>query len=235
MNIIPAIDLKKGKVVKAVKGNRNSYMPIDLNTTHSSNPITFIKNLIVTYRPSTIYVADLDLIDGEGNNIDIICKIAHIFRNRIFWVDLGAKKIKKLNKRNIIPILGSESCDDIKLINYVYKGYIHSYDYKNGFLGTQYFKKFNSSYKKKIIFMNISDVGNKKGPDFRYLRGMFKYSDAEYYVGGGVNSIFDLYKLSKMNISGAIVSSILMNKKTSNYLIKKKSQQVAGSNLPNQN
>ena len=222
MNIIPAIDLKKGKVVKAVQGNRTTYKPIDLMTSHSSNPITFIKTLIITYKPSTIYIADLDLIDGDGNNIDIICKIAHMYRNKIFWVDIGAKKIKKLNKRNITPILCSESCEDIKLINYVYKDYIHSYDYRNGFLGTQYFKKLNSSYKKKIIFMNISDVGNKKGPDFRYLRAMFKYSDTEYYVGGGVKSILDLYKLSRMNITGAIVSSILMNKKTSNYVIKKR-------------
>ena len=50
---------------------------------------------------------------------------------------------------------------------------------------------------------------------------MFKHSDAEYYVGGGVKSILDLHKLSKMNISGAIVSSILMSKKTNNYVIKK--------------
>ena len=70
--------------------------------------------------------------------------------------------------------------------------------------------------------MNISDVGNKKGPDFKYLRGMLKYSDTEYYVGGGVNSILDLYKLSKMNIAGALVSSLLMCKKTSNYVIKKR-------------
>tara|TARA_B100000035_G_C20835027_1_gene480398 strand:- start:73 stop:750 length:678 start_codon:yes stop_codon:yes gene_type:complete len=222
MNIIPAIDLKRGKVVKAVQGGRSSYKPIDLITTHSSNPIIFIKALIITYKPSTIYIADLDLIDGDGNNIDIICKIAHMFRNKIFWVDVGGKKIKKLNKRNIIPILCSESCDDIKLINYIYKDYIHSYDYRNGFLGTQYFKKFNSSYKKRIIFMNISDIGNKKGPDFRYIRGMCRYSGTEYYVGGGVNSILDLYKLSKMNIAGAIVSSILMSKKTNNYVIKKR-------------
>ena len=61
--------------------------------------------------------------------------------------------------------------------------------------------------------MNISDVGNKKGPNFRYIRRMSRHSDTEYYVGGGVNSILDLYKLSKMNITGAIVSSILMSKK----------------------
>ena len=222
MNIIPAIDLKKGKVVRAVGGDRDLYRPIDLVTTYSSNPITFVKALIIKYKPSTIYLADLDLLNDDGNNIDIIYKIANMFRNKIFWVDMGAKKIKKLNIKNITPILCSESCEDIRLINYVYKNYIHSYDYKDRSLGTQYFKKLESSYKKKVIFMNISDVGNKKGPDFRYLRGMPKFSSLEYYVGGGVNSILDIHKLSKMNISGVIVSSLLMRKKTSNYVIKKR-------------
>ena len=222
MNIIPAIDLKKGKVVRAVGGDRDSYRPIDLVTTYSSNPITFVKALIIKYRPSTIYLADLDLLNDDGDNIDIIYKIANMFRNKIFWVDMGAKKIKKLNIKNITPILCSESCEDIRLINYVYKNYIHSYDYKDRSLGTQYFKKLESSYKKKVIFMNISDIGNKKGPDFRYLRGMLKFSSIEYYVGGGVNSILDIHKLSKMNISGVIVSSLLMRKKTSNYVIKKR-------------
>ena len=222
MNIIPAIDLKKGKVVRAVGGDRDSYRPIDLVTTYSSNPITFVKALIIKYRPSTIYLADLDLLNDDGDNIDIIYKIANMFRNKIFWVDVGSKKIKKLNIKNITPILCSESCEDIRLINYVYKNYIHSYDYKDRSLGTQYFKKLESSYKKKVIFMNISDVGNKKGPDFRYLRGMPKFSSIEYYVGGGVNSILDIHKLSKMNISGVIVSSLLMRKKTSNYVIKKR-------------
>ena len=222
MNIIPAIDLKKGKVVRAIQGHRASYEPIDLVTTYSSNPIAFIKALIIRYKPSTIYLADLDLLDGDGDNVNIIYKIANMFRNKIFWVDVGSKKIKKLNIKNITPILCSESWEDIRLINYVYKNYIHSYDYKDRSLGTQYFKKLESSYKKKVIFMNISDIGNKKGPDFRYLRGMLKYSDIEYYVGGGVSSILDIHKLSKMNIAGALVSSLLMSKKTSNYVIKKR-------------
>ena len=72
------------------------YKSIDISTRHSSNPITFIKALIITYRPSTIYLADLDSLDGDGNNIDIICRIANMFRNKIFWVDVGAQKIKKL-------------------------------------------------------------------------------------------------------------------------------------------
>ena len=126
MNIIPAIDLKKGKVVRAIQGDRASYEPIDLITKNSSNPIAFIKALIIRYKPSTIYLADLDLLDGDGDNIDIIYKIANMFRNRIFWVDVGSKKIKKLSIKNITPILCSESCEDIRLINYVYKDHILS-------------------------------------------------------------------------------------------------------------
>ena len=128
MNIIPAIDLKKGKVVRAVQGDRASYKPMDLVTAYSSNPITFVKALIIKYKPSTIYLADLDLLDGDGNNIDIIYKIANMFRNKTFWVDVGAKKIKKLNIKNITPILCSESCEDIRLINYIYKDHIPSDD-----------------------------------------------------------------------------------------------------------
>ena len=148
MNIIPAIDLKKGKVVRAIQGHRVSYEPIDLDTTYSSNPIAFIKALIIRYKPSTIYLADLDLLDGDGDNVNIIYKIANMFRNKIFWVDVGSKKIKKLNIKNITPILCSESCEDIRLINYIYKDHIHSYDDKDRSLGTKYFKKFESSYKK---------------------------------------------------------------------------------------
>ena len=43
MNIIPAIDLKKGKVVRAIQGDRASYEPIDLVTTYSSNLLLLSK------------------------------------------------------------------------------------------------------------------------------------------------------------------------------------------------
>ena len=39
MNIIPAIDIKNGKVVKAVKGNRDSYVPIGNDSGFSSDPL----------------------------------------------------------------------------------------------------------------------------------------------------------------------------------------------------
>jgi uncharacterized protein related to proFAR isomerase len=104
----------------------------------------------------------------------------------------------------------------------MYKDYIHSYDYKNRLLGIDSFKNFDSSYKTKVIFMNIADVGNKRGPDYKYIRAMNKKSSVQYYVGGGIKSTFDINKLELMGFSGVLVSSLLFKKDTNSFLIKKR-------------
>ena len=43
MDIIPAIDIKNGKVVKALKGNRENYQAISSARGFTSNPFTYIK------------------------------------------------------------------------------------------------------------------------------------------------------------------------------------------------
>ena len=222
MNIIPAIDIKNGKVVKAIQGDRDKYKPINNDSGFSSDPLVFIKKITEVYRPSIFYIADINALINENHNIELIKDIASVNKNVCFWVDIGRKIDKRLAKRNIIPILCSENCLSIKNINYMYKNYIHSYDYKNRLLGMDSFKNFDSSYKKKIIFMNIADVGNDKGPDYKYIRSMNKKSSAQYYVGGGIKSTFDINKLEAMGFSGVLVSSLLFKKYKNSFLIKKR-------------
>ena len=131
MNIIPAIDIKNGKVVKAIKGNRDSYVPIGNDSDFSSDPFKFIRKMTEIYHPSIFYIADIDSLISESDNIDLIKDIASKNQNICFWVDIGRKIDQRLTKKNIIPILCSESCSSIKNINYMYKDYINSYDYKN--------------------------------------------------------------------------------------------------------
>ena len=222
MNIIPAIDIKDGKVVKAKQGDRDRYNPIDKDSGFSSNPFKFIKEMTKVYRPSIFYIADINSLINENHNIDLIKDIASVNKNIHFWVDIGGKIDQRLAKRNIEPILCSENCLSIKNINYIYKNYIHSYDYKNKLLGLDSFKNFDSSYKNKIIFMNIADVGNDKGPDYKYIRSMNKKSSVQYYVGGGIKSTFDINKLEAMGFSGVLVSSLLFKNYKNSFLIKKR-------------
>ena len=222
MNIIPAIDIKNGKVVKAVKGNRDSYVPIENDSDFSSDPFKFIRKMTEIYHPSIFYIADIDSLMSESDNVDLIKDIASDNKYINFWVDIGGKIDYRLTKKNIIPILCSESCSSIKNINYMYKDYIHSYDYKNRLLGIDSFKNFDSSYKTKVIFMNITDVGNKRGPDYKHISAMNKKSSVQYYVGGGIKSTFDINKLELMGFSGVLVSSLLFKKDTNSFLIKKR-------------
>jgi phosphoribosylformimino-5-aminoimidazole carboxamide ribotide isomerase len=222
MNIIPAIDIKDGKVVKAKQGDRDRYNPIREDSGFSSDPYKFIKEMTRVYRPTIFYIADINSLINENHNIDLIKDIASLNKNIHFWVDIGGKIDQRLVKRNIEPILCSENCLSIKNINYIYKNYIHSYDYKNKLLGVDSFKNFDSSYKNKIIFMNIADVGNEKGPNYKYIRSMNKKSSIQYYVGGGIKSTFDINKLEAMGFSGVLVSSLLFKNHRNSFLIKKR-------------
>lgn len=222
MNIIPAIDIKGGMVVRAMGGNRKYYQPVHISLNQSSDPIVFTRRIIQLYHPSVIYLADLDSLNNDGDNTNIIIELCNLFKNIIFWVDVGNRKISSLEKNNIIHVMCSECLKKIKNFNYIYKNHIYSYDYKDGIIGFKYFQKLDSKYKNKIILMNMSDVGTSKGPDYKHIKRTCRSSKKEYYVAGGINSVFDIIRLRNMKVNGVIVSSILFNTKTNKYLIKKR-------------
>ena len=222
MNIIPAIDIKGGMVVRAMGGNRKYYQPVHISLNQSSDPIVFTRKIVQLYHPSVIYLADLDSLNNDGDNTNIIIELCNLFKNIIFWVDVGNRKIRSLEKNNIIHVMCSECLKKIKNINYIYKNHIYSYDYKDGIIGFKYFQKLDSKYKNKIILMNMSDVGTSKGPDYKHIKRTCRSSKKEYYVAGGISSVFDIIRLRNMKVNGVIVSSILFNTKTNKYLIKKR-------------
>ena len=107
MDIIPAIDVKNGKVVKALKGNRENYQAISSARGFTSNPFTFIKKMIHKYHPRIIYIADINSLSKDGDNIDLLVEIVNQNKNCVFWIDIGGKFDRRLNKNNIVPILCS--------------------------------------------------------------------------------------------------------------------------------
>ena len=60
MDIIPVIDIFNGKVVTAIQGKRDSYQPVDLKLYNTIDPIEIINILIKRFKPSIIYIADLN-------------------------------------------------------------------------------------------------------------------------------------------------------------------------------
>ena len=62
MDIIPVIDILNNQVVKAIKGNRNSYKSINYKLYNSTEPRDIIYQIVNRYKPKIIYIADLSAI-----------------------------------------------------------------------------------------------------------------------------------------------------------------------------
>ena len=87
MLVIPVLDLSRGLVVHAKKGDRKNYLPIISVISSSSKPKSVLSAFLKLYPFKIIYIADLDAIQGTGNQNLIINQLSLIFNQCEFWVD----------------------------------------------------------------------------------------------------------------------------------------------------
>ena len=79
MDIIPVLDIMNNNVVKAIKGDRAKYEPINYKLYNTIKPIEIIYQLSKRYSPNIIYIADLDAISQKIVNHKLFNTILNIF------------------------------------------------------------------------------------------------------------------------------------------------------------
>src|SRR2546430_2700019 len=87
MEIIPVLDLKGGVVVRARMGERHLYAPIATPLAASSEPLEVARGLLAVYPFATLYVADLDAIEGRGDHSPALRRITFGCPGVSLWVD----------------------------------------------------------------------------------------------------------------------------------------------------
>ena len=65
MDIIPVIDVRHARVVSAARGHRAAYTPIETPLAAGSDPVYVARGYVSLFTVSTLYVADLDGIEGR--------------------------------------------------------------------------------------------------------------------------------------------------------------------------
>lgn len=220
MQIIPAIDLKDNKVVKAFAGFRLNYKPLILNKKDFSDPILLINSLNRIFDFNIIYIADLDSILGKNNNWNLINKILSIFPKKIFWLDAGFNSPKLFEKfktkkkvKNLKPIIATESLNsNFTDFNYFKKcEAIISLDI-NGKEDSwiKRISKLDSSF--LYILMFINKIGGR-GIDWNYLKKLKKNINFnKSYLAGGIRFKNEIEMLRRSELRGVIVSSMLHKK-----------------------
>lgn len=213
------LDLLNGEVVHAVRGERSSYRPVHefSRIVSNSNPTSILELL----RPDEIYVADLNRIQGRGDNLKMIDEMSKKVR---VMADIGLAEPSELDLLpvSITPVVGTETCT-LDLIKYgtSQRPIVVSIDMKRRVVLTGDPKlklppldllAFLNDYPiESVILLELDRVGTSSGLDTSFLKAAVAASGHPIIVGGGVRDDADLETLDSLGVAGALVATAVHN------------------------
>lgn len=89
MQVIPVIDVRGGVAVAASRGDRARYRPLETPLAASPDPVAVALGLKSLFPFPTLYVADLDGIEGRGVDAATQTRLAEAWPGQEIWIDDG--------------------------------------------------------------------------------------------------------------------------------------------------
>jgi HisA/HisF family protein len=217
MQIIPVLDLKDGTVVRAQMGERDRYRPIETQLAATSDPVDVARGLLSVHPFQTVYIADLDAIEGRGNNDAAIESIRQAFPQTSLWVDNGiadpASASAWLARTNHCLVVGSETQRDPTVARELsdHDRVVLSLDFRAAqFAGPAELLDDTGVWPKRLIVMTLARVGSGAGPDTaRIAEIRARAPGRSIYAAGGVRDAGDLAALQQLGVAGALVATSL--------------------------
>jgi HisA/HisF family protein len=217
MNVIPVLDLRGGLVVRARMGQRDQYKPLKSSLSPTSDPVDIVRGLLSVSAFKTFYLADLDAIEGTGDNAPVLHRLEMEFPTLAFWVDNGvadlACAMRWLDAGVGHLVVGSESQKDMALMRRLsrHDRIVLSLDFRDqSFQGPPALLDEVASWPRRLIVMTLARVGSGAGPDFDRLSAVRRIADGrEIHAAGGVRDGADLAALQRAGIVGALVATSL--------------------------
>jgi phosphoribosylformimino-5-aminoimidazole carboxamide ribotide isomerase len=214
--VIPVLDLRGGRVVRARRGERATYAPIETPLAKGSDPSSVAEGLLRAWPARLLYVADLDaIIDGAPPDLASLRAIAAACPGIGLWVDAGfaerAATEAFLSSGLGRPVIGTESQRDTGLVAALGARAILSLDTKGGErLGPEALHDEPALWPPDVIAMTLASVGAGSGPDLAALAALRAKAPAgRLFAAGGVRGPEDLRALAGAGLAGVLVASAL--------------------------
>lgn len=221
IEVIPVLDLKNNLAVSGKSGLRDTYTPLKTIYSNSSDPFDIANNLKLN-NAKRIYIADLDLIDKQGHNLD---KIKDVNMVLPVILDAGVKNFESFQfflQFAYKIIVATETLESIEELEKIFEKFpseriIISVDVKDNKLFSknldmdinefkQVLKRFNPG---EIILLDISRVGTGKGFNEDLLEMFVDFKD-QIIIGGGIGPE-DLKYLDSLGFRKALIGTSLHN------------------------
>ncbi len=227
MNIIPAIDIKGGKVVRLMQGraeNQTVYYDLPMEAARMWD----------SYAIDLLHVVDLDgAIEGKFNNLPLIKEMARSIKAKI---ELGGGLrdediIKDILGAGIERIVVGTKALDEKFLSKVVKEFgsriVAGIDAKDGIV---YTKGWLAKTEKKAVDLaqslagigvktiNYTDIerdGMLEGPNIRSLKKILIASKIDVVAAGGISTLDDVRRLNALEsegLKGMIIGKALYEK-----------------------
>jgi len=225
MQVIPVIDIRGGVAVAAQRGDRARYRPLQTPLAASADPVAVARGLMSLFPFRTLYVADLDGIEGRGPELATQHRIADAWSGRELWIDDGSggrsrdPLIESQQFDHIIKshVLGSESLTsgaDYESVRKAAGPHAPlSLDFRgDDFIGPRELLDDAALWPDRVIVMTLARVGSGEGPDLVRLSDIVARAQGRrIYAAGGVRNVGDLEALRDIGIAGALVATALHN------------------------
>ncbi|MBS0234778.1 MAG: nickel transporter [Proteobacteria bacterium] len=219
MDVIPVIDVAHGQVVRAMRGERSGYRPIETPLSPSAEPADVTRGLAKVFPFHKLYVADLDGIEGRGRNTHLVPIFSQVLPRAEIWIDAGTGSRSAARSVLAAPVatlvVGTESIETVRVweeISAEAPGRtVLSLDFRHGeFMGPEAMLSDSSLWPSRVVVMTLDRVGANEGPDIGRLEGIVSRAKGRrIYAAGGVRDRRDLDEIRKIGVSGALVASAL--------------------------
>ncbi|MGJ0508450.1 MAG: HisA/HisF-related TIM barrel protein [Methylocystis sp.] len=217
MQVIPVIDIRNGAAVRAIAGRRETYAPLATPLAASSAPRDVALGLFTLHRFAALYVADLDAIEGRGDNRAAILDIAEAVAPARLWVDAGwtqaADAAPWRQSDSIDLVFGSEtlkSAQEALALRDDPRAILSLDVSTQGVLGDPRLHADAAFWPARVIVMTLARVGAGQGPDVSLLREIgARAGRRRVYAAGGVRGLDDLRSLKAAGAAGALIATAL--------------------------
>lgn len=220
--VVFVLDIFNGKVVHAVKGEREKYRSIHefSSVCSKSEPLYIINELT----PREVYIADLNRLRGTGNNDEVIRKVGWKTKSML---DLGASNMDDIHLGQELVqsvVLGTETGTE-SLLNEACSFYPRSINMSIDIIGgkiltnepkfqippIELVQMLNSYDIDDLIILELSKVGTSSGINPEFLKEVVDHSNHNIILGGGIRNLKDISLLKDIGLEGALVATSVHN------------------------
>jgi phosphoribosylformimino-5-aminoimidazole carboxamide ribotide isomerase len=238
MRIVPVLDLQRGVVVHARRGDRAGYAPLCSPLVDGSEPVAVARALCAHSGSERLYVADLEAIAGAPPDVETLRRLAAVAE---LWVDAGATTAAQVaalsNAGAARNVIGTESLSDVgyggsdDAPHRTGDGAPHrtgdrpapvlSVDLRDGVLISPRSELAGRGPGaavalarelgvNELLVIDLARVGSRAGPPLEAVATLVRaLPGVDVYAGGGVRDDRDLEALARAGAAGALVATAL--------------------------